>query len=192
MTSPNHHVLVLDHPSWWALLLRGIAAIVLAVVAFAIPGITIAFLATLFGIYALIDGVLALFSTFRAVKGHRPWGAFLFEGIVGILFGIYALVSPFAAAAVLVTVVAIWALITGIFEIAAAFRLRRHIQGEWLLILFGVVSILFGILLFARPIAGALVLVWFIAGYALIAGILLILLAFRVRRAPNTPLPALV
>ncbi len=171
------------HPSWWALLLRGIAAIVLAIITFAVPGITIAFLAVLFGIYALIDGILAIVSTVRAVRGNRRWGSFLIEGIVGILFGIYAMVAPFAAAAVFVIVIAVWAVITGIFEIAAAVRLRRHIKGEWLLVVTGIISILFGILLFIEPIGGAVVLVWFLAGYALIFGILLILLSFRVRRA---------
>ena len=182
---------VVYHPAWWAVLLRGVAAIVLALVTFAVPGITIAFLATLFGIYALIDGVLAIVSTVRAVQGHRRWGAFLFEGVVGLLFGIYALVSPFAAAAVLVTVVAIWALLTGALEITAAFRMRRNIKGEWFLIIAGILSILFGILLFVEPITGAVILVYFLAGYALIFGILLVLLAFRVRKAPLNALPAI-
>ncbi|HEX4164113.1 MAG TPA: HdeD family acid-resistance protein [Bryobacteraceae bacterium] len=178
------------HPTWWALLLRGLAAILLAIVTFALPGITIAFLVTLFGIYALIDGVLAIISTIRAVQGHRRWGSFLLEGVVSLLIGLYAVIAPLAGAAIFVTILAIWALITGGLEIAAAIRLRRHIQGEWLLILTGIVSILFGILLFAEPISGAVVLVWFLAGYALVFGILLVLLAFRVRRAPISALPA--
>ncbi len=170
--------------NWWALLLRGIAAIILAIVTFAIPGITITFLVTLFGIYALIDGVLAILSTIRAVQGHRRWGSFLLEGIVGLLVGIYAIAVPVAAAAAFVTVLAFWALLTGVFEIVAAIRLRRHMKGEWLLILTGVLSILFGVLLLAAPVAGAVILVWYLAGYALIFGILLIALSFRVRRLP--------
>ena len=170
--------------NWWALVLRGVVAILLAIVTFAVPHITLAVLATIFGFYALIDGVLAIVSTIKAVQGHRRWGAFLLEGILGILVGLYAILFPLAAAAIFVTIMAAWAVITGILEIAAAIRLRRHIQGEWLLILSGVLSILFGIILFAEPLAGAVFFAWVLAGYGLIFGVLLIALGFRVRRLP--------
>ncbi len=170
--------------NWWALLLRGIAAILFAIATFAVPGVTIAILVTIFGIYAIIDGILAIVSTVRAIQGHRRWGAFLLEGILGILVGLYAIVAPVAAAAIFVTILAFWAIITGVIEIVAALRLRRHIQGEWLLVLTGVVSILAGILLFAAPITGAVFLVWVLAGYGLFFGILLIGLAFKLRRLP--------
>ncbi len=172
--------------NWWALVLRGVMAILFALVTFAVPGITIAVLVTIFGFYALFDGVFAIVSTIRAVQGHRRWGAFLFEGIVGILFGLYAIIFPIAAAAVFVTFVAIWAVFTGILEISAAIRLRRHIQGEWLLILVGVLSILLGLTLVAAPVSGAVFLVWVLATYGLIFGILLIALGFRVRRLPES------
>jgi uncharacterized membrane protein HdeD (DUF308 family) len=170
--------------NWWALVLRGIAAILLAIITFAVPSITLAVLATIFGFYALIDGVLAIVSTIRAVQGHRRWGAFLLEGILGILVGLYAILFPIAAAAVFVMIMAFWAVFTGILEIAAAIRLRRHIQGEWLLILSGVLSILLGVLLLAEPLAGALFFAYVLAGYGLLFGILLIALGFRVRRLP--------
>ena len=176
--------------NWWALVLRGIVAILLAIITFAIPGITIAVLATVFGFYALIDGVLAIVSTIRAVQGHRRWGAFLLEGILGILVGLYAILFPLATAAIFVTIMAVWAVVTGILEIAAAIRLRRHIQGEWLLILSGVMSILLGIVLFAAPLAGAVFFAWVLAGYGLIFGVLLIALGFRVRRLPAHSLPS--
>lgn len=176
--------------NWWALLLRGIAAIILALVAFLLPGVTIAVLVTVFGIYALIDGVLAIISAVRAARSHERWGPFLLEGIIGLLFGLYAIAFPILATAVFVTVLAFWAFLTGIFEIVAAIRLRRHIKGEWLLILSGVVSILFGVALLAEPITGAVVLVWFLAGYGLAFGILLIMLAFRMRKLSPTELPA--
>jgi uncharacterized membrane protein HdeD (DUF308 family) len=170
--------------NWWALVLRGIAAILLAIITFAVPGITLAVLATIFGFYALIDGVLAIVSTIKAVQGHRRWGAFLLEGVLGILVGLYAIFSPIAAAATFVTIIAIWAVVTGILEIAAAIRLRRHVQGEWLLVLSGVLSILLGIVLFAAPVAGAVIFAYILAGYGLIFGVLLIALGFRVRRLP--------
>ena|SRR5436305_102394 len=172
--------------NWWALVLRGVIAILFALISFAVPGITIAVLVTIFGFYALFDGVLAIVSTIRAVQGHRRWGAFLFEGVVGILFGLYAIIFPIAAAATFVMLVAIWAVFTGILEISAAIRLRRHIQGEWLLILVGVLSILLGLVLVAAPVSGAVFLVWLLASYGLIFGILLIALGFRVRRLPQS------
>ena len=170
--------------NWWALVLRGVAAILLAIITFAVPGITLAILATIFGFYALIDGVLAIVSTIKAVQGHRRWGAFLLEGVLGILFGLYAILFPIAAAATFVTMIAVWAVVTGILEIAAAIRLRRHVQGEWLLILSGVLSILLGIVLFVAPVAGAVFFAYVLAGYGLIFGVLLITLGFRMRRLP--------
>ena len=165
-------------------MLRGVVAILLAIITFAVPSITLALLATIFGFYALIDGVLAIVSTIKAVQGHRRWGAFLLEGILGILVGLYAILFPIAAAATFVTVMAIWAVVTGILEIAAAVRLRRHVQGEWLLILGGALSILLGIVLFAAPVAGAIFFAYVLAGYGLIFGVLLIALGFRMRRLP--------
>jgi uncharacterized membrane protein HdeD (DUF308 family) len=167
--------------NWWALALRGVAAIVFAVLAFALPGITLAVLIVLFGAYALIDGIFAIVSAIRAAQGHRPWGSFLIEGAVGILIGLVTFFVPGVTLAFLVALVAIWAIVTGVFEIAAAVRLRRHLPGEWLLILSGVLSVIFGVLIFIAPIAGALVIVWWLAAYAMLFGILLLALAFRLR-----------
>lgn len=172
--------------NWWALVLRGAISILFALATFALPGITIAVLVTIFGFYALFDGVFAIVSTVKAVQGHRRWGAFLFEGIVGILFGLYAIVFPIAAAAAFVIFVAVWAIFTGILEIMAAIRLRRHIKGEWLLVMLGVLSILLGVILVAAPISGAVFLVWIFASYGLIFGVLLIALGFRMRRLPES------
>jgi uncharacterized membrane protein HdeD (DUF308 family) len=167
--------------NWWALALRGVAAIIFAILTFAMPGITIAVLVILFGAYALVDGVLAVISAIRAAHGHRRWGAFLAEGAVGILAGIITLTIPAAIAAVLVYIVAFWAIVTGVLEISAAIRLRRHIPGEWMLILSGVLSVLFGIVAFWAPIVGALAIVWWLGIYAMIFGVLLLSLAFRIR-----------
>ena len=174
---------------WWALLLRGIAALVFSIATFAVPGVTIAILVTIFGIYALIDGILAIVAAIRAVQGHQRWGFFLVEGIIGILVGLYAIAVPVAAAAIFITLLAIWAIVTGVLEIVAALRLRRHIQGEWVLILTGILSIGLGILLFAAPVPGAVFLVWVLAGYGLLFGVLLIALSLRVRRHASLALP---
>jgi uncharacterized membrane protein HdeD (DUF308 family) len=161
-------------------------AILLALITFAVPGVTIAILATIFGFYALFDGVFALISSIRAARGHRRWGAFLLEGLIGIFFGVSAIIFPLGAAAAFVTLVAIWAVFTGVLEIAAAIRLRRHVQGEWLLFLLGVLSILLGLIIVAAPISGAVFLVWVLASYGLLFGILLIALGFRIRRLPES------
>ncbi len=178
--------------NWWALVLRGAAAVLLALVTFAVPGITVAFLVTVFGIYALIDGALAIFSTIKAVQGHRRWGAFLLEGVIGIVFGLYAILAPVAAAAVFVSIIAFWAILTGVAEIFAAIRLRREIRGEWLLGLTGVFSVLLGAYLLARPVAGAIFFVYVLAGYGLVFGTLLIAFGLRMRRHPGVPLSPMV
>lgn len=170
--------------NWWALVLRGIAAIIFGVLTFAWPGVTIAVLVIFFGVYALIDGILAIVSAVRAAEHHRRWAAFAIEGIVGILIGLFALFTPLGAAAMFVYLLGAWALVTGVLEIAAALRLRRHIPGEWALMLTGVLSILFGIFVFLAPLAGAVALVWIIAVYAILFGILWITLGFRLRNHP--------
>jgi uncharacterized membrane protein HdeD (DUF308 family) len=170
--------------NWWALVLRGIAAVVFGVLTFLWPGATIAVLAVFFGVYALIDGILAIVSAVRAAERHRRWGPFLVEGIVGILAGLFALFAPIATAAFFVYILGAWALITGAFEIAAAIRLRRDIPGEWALILTGILSILFGVLLFVAPLAGAVALVWIIGVYAVLFGVLWITVGLRLRKHP--------
>jgi uncharacterized membrane protein HdeD (DUF308 family) len=167
--------------NWWSLVIRGLVAILLGVITLAIPGITIGALVLLFGVYALIDGVMSFAGVWRASKEHERWGALLLEGFAGIVAGIVAFAWPAITLLVLVYVVAAWAVVTGVVEIAAAVRLRRHIGGEWLLALAGVTSLIFGILVLAAPIAGALVIAIWIGVYALIFGAMLIGLGFRLR-----------
>jgi uncharacterized membrane protein HdeD (DUF308 family) len=172
--------------NWWALALRGVLAILFAILTFLWPGITLGALVLVFGAYAFIDGVLAIIAAVRAVRGHRRWAALVLEGIAGILAGLCAWIVPGVTLTFLIFIVAAWAIITGFFEIAAAIRLRRNIPQEWLLILMGIVSILFGVLIYIAPIAGAVVIVWWLAGYALLFGIMLLALAFRLRRLHPT------
>jgi uncharacterized membrane protein HdeD (DUF308 family) len=147
--------------NWWALAVRGLIAISLGIFTLVWPGITIGALVLLFGIYALLDGILSFIGAARASKHHERWGFLVAEGIVGILAGLATFAWPAITEIALVYMIAAWAMITGVLEIAAAFRLRKHIAGELLLGLAGVVSIAFGILLVAAPIAGALVIaVW--------------------------------
>src|SRR5438093_9769617 len=165
---------------WWALALRGALAILFGVLAFAWPGITLVTLVLLFGAYSLVDGVLALVKavTNRSAEG---WWALLIEGLAGIVIGVLTFAWPGMTALVLLYLIGAWAIVTGIFEIVAALRLRQQFEGEWLLIVAGIASVLFGLVCFVWPGATALALIWLIGGYAIVFGILLIVLAFRLR-----------
>jgi uncharacterized membrane protein HdeD (DUF308 family) len=164
---------------WWMVGLRGIAAIVFAVLAFAWPGMTLAVLVLLFGAYALVDGVLAVIAAFRADAQHRV--AMGVEGVVSILAGLAAFVWPGITALVLVYIIAFWAIVTGVLEIVAAIRLRAVIRNELALIIGGVLSVLFGVVLVVAPGAGALAVVFIIGAYAILFGIALLGLAWRLR-----------
>jgi uncharacterized membrane protein HdeD (DUF308 family) len=167
---------------WWLLLLRGVAAIVFGVLAWIQPGITLAVLVMFFGAYSLVDGILCLWTAISGPKGHEYWWLVLLEGLVGIGIGLLTFFAPGITALALLFYIAIWAIATGALEIAAAIRLRKEIENEWWLLLSGFASVLFGAVLAARPGAGALALLWLIGSYAMVFGILLLILAFKVRR----------
>jgi uncharacterized membrane protein HdeD (DUF308 family) len=175
--------------NWWTLALRGLAAVIFGVLAFIWPGITITILVLFFGAYVLWDGIFALVSAFRT-EGSRRWPLVL-EGVVGIIVGLIAFLWTDVATLSLLLLIGAWAVITGIFEIIAAIRLREEIEGEWLMLISGVLSVLFGIALFLWPAAGALAVTWIIATYAILFGILLIVLGFRLRsRNEQRPMAA--
>lgn len=165
--------------NWWILVLRGLAAVIFGVLAYVWPGVTIAVLVLFFGAYALWDGVFALVGAFRS-EDKRRWSLVL-EGLVGIAAGLFTFFWTDAAALVLLFVIGAWAVFTGVFEIVTAIRLREEIEGEWLMLISGVLSILFGIALFVWPAAGLLAVTWLIGAYALLFGLLLIILGFRLR-----------
>ncbi len=167
--------------NWWALLLRGALAIVFGVLAFVNPGITLAALVLLFGAYSLVDGIFAIVSGLRAARRHERWWPFALEGLLSILVGIVTFLMPAAAAFALLLLVSAWSIVTGVFRIAAAVRLRKEIQGEWLLILNGVLSVAFGLVIVIFPGAGLVTLVWVIGFYAILFGVTLVALAFRLR-----------
>jgi uncharacterized membrane protein HdeD (DUF308 family) len=172
---------------WWAVALRGIVAVVFGILALVAPGIGLLTLVLLFGMYALADGILSVIGSFQEpeARSHR-WLA-LIEGSVSILAGLVAIFSPGIAAIALVYVIAAWALLTGILEIVAAVRLREQIHGEWIMGLAGIASIAFGVIMLIAPAAGALALTWFVGAYALVFGVLLIGLAFRLRGLAQHP-----
>jgi uncharacterized membrane protein HdeD (DUF308 family) len=177
--------------NWWLVVLRGVLAILFGVSAFIWPGITLLTLVVLFGVYAIFDGLVAVWTGLSRTKESSRWWTFLLEGLLGIGAGIAALVWPGLATLVFIYIIASWAVFTGILEIAAAIRLRNEITNEWFLALGGVLSIGLGILLFLQPAAGSLAIIWMIAGYALVFGILLVILGIRLRNwnAPDTSVP---
>lgn len=166
---------------WWTFILRGILAIAFGVLAFLAPGLGIAVLVGLFAAWALIDGVTGLLAGIRSRDRDRSWWLAVLEGLAGIVAAIIALVFPVLAAEVLVIIIGAWAIVTGAFEIVSAIRLREQIQGEFWLGLAGVASILFGVVLFLFPGAGALSLVWLIGGFAIAFGAFLVVLGWRLR-----------
>ena len=184
--------------NWGWVLLRGILAVVFGVIAFFEPQSAFAALVLLFGAYAFVDGVFALIALFRGAGRDRFW-VLVLEAVVGIGIGVLTIARPATTALVLLYYVGIWAILTGVFELMAAIRLRKEITGEFWLGLAGVLSIAFGVLLFVLPGPAALALTIWIGAYAFIFGIMLILLAFRLRRfdvgqtrPPATSTPASV
>jgi uncharacterized membrane protein HdeD (DUF308 family) len=161
---------------WWVLLVRGLLAVLFAVVAFEWPGPTLVALVLLYGAYALVDGITALW-----VGAFAGAGWLVLSGALGLAVGISTFIYPGITAVALFYLIAAWAITRGIFEIMAAMKLRKEISGEWALILGGIFSIAFGMLLMAYPVAGVLALVWLIGVYSLMFGAAMIFLAFRLR-----------
>jgi uncharacterized membrane protein HdeD (DUF308 family) len=163
---------------WWILALRGIAGILFGLMAFTIPGITLVYLVLLFGAYAFLDGLLNVAVSIRSLRHN--W-MLLLEGIAGIVAGVLTFAVPAMTAWVLLYVIAFWALVTGMLEIATGVRLRKVIHREWLLIAMGVLSLVFGILVLMAPSAAALTIVLWIGSYAFVFGVIMLALAFRLR-----------
>src|SRR5512133_1279445 len=157
---------------WWFVALRGLAAVLFGVAAFAWPGLTLALLVLLFGAYAVVDGVFALVYAFGSGRRFRGW--LVVEGLAGFVLGIIALVWPGITALTLLYLIAGWAVVTGVLEIVAAIGLRKVIRNEWMLGLSGLASVIFGVVLAIQPGSGALALIWLIGAYAIVFGVLLI------------------
>jgi uncharacterized membrane protein HdeD (DUF308 family) len=177
-------VTMLEHlgRNWGWVMLRGAAALLFGLLAFAWPGLTLGILVIVWGAYALADGVLALIAACRVRHRGRPFWSLLIVGLLGLAAGVVTFLWPGMTALVLLLCIAVWAIIMGIFQISAAIRLRQMIENEWLLGLSGVLSVLFGILMFLQPGAGALAVIWLVAAYAVVFGVLLLGLGFRLKR----------
>jgi uncharacterized membrane protein HdeD (DUF308 family) len=166
---------------WWVLAVRGVAALLFGLAAFIWPGLTLAVLVALFGAYAFVDGLFALVAAIRSAREHEDGWIVLLEGLAGIAAGLVTFFWPGITALALLSIIAAWSIVTGILEIMAAIRLRKVIEGEWLLALSGVASLMLGLLLIVMPRAGALAFVWLVGAYAIVFGVLMLALAFRLR-----------
>jgi uncharacterized membrane protein HdeD (DUF308 family) len=168
--------------NWWAIALRGLVAVLFGIAAFMWPGITLWVLAALFGAFALMNGIFAVIEAFRRDVSRERWRPLLFEGVVGILIGVVTLIiGPWLTAMGLLYLIAFWAIMTGVFEIITAIRLRHEIRGEWMMALIAILSMAFGFLLVSFPAAGALSVILIIGAFAFATGALMIALAFKLR-----------
>lgn len=181
--------------NWWLLLVRGICAVIFGVLAFVWPNITLISLVILFGVYVLLDGFLTLVGVVKERSRKKLSGSLwwlLVSGIAGITAGVLTFIYPQITELILVIFIGAWALVCGIVQIFGAIRLRREINHEWLLIIAGVISILFGAVILLFPGAGALALLWLIGSYAVVFGLLMIWLSLRLKKiaakhASDTP-----
>jgi uncharacterized membrane protein HdeD (DUF308 family) len=167
--------------NWWALVLRGFFDVLFGITAFVWPGITLAVLVLLYGAFALVDGSFAIAAVLVGRTRGMPSWALLVEGLAGIAVGAITFFWPGITQLALLFLIAAWAVVTGVFEIVAAVRLRKEIRGEWLLALSGVLSVAVGVALVVNPGAGLLAISWMIGTYAIIFGVLFIVLGFRLR-----------
>src|SRR5438552_9173993 len=174
---------------WWVPVIRGIAAIVFGIIAFVYPGLTIATLVLFFGAWVLIDGIFRIVGAIGHRASDPDWGWHLVIGVLGIVVGLLTFHAPGITALALVIYVAAWALMIGASEIVLAVKLRREIKGEWFLILMGLISIIFAVMLLWNPAAGAAALIWIMAWYAVILGVLGIIFGFRLRSLPTFAAP---
>ncbi len=168
--------------NWWLLLLRGLAAITFGILTWMQPGISLTALVLLFGAYAMTDGIFSIWGVAATWSTNDDRWLLLLKGLLSIGFAMMTFMAPAITALVLLFYIAAWAIATGVLEIVAAIQLRKEIEGEWLWVLSGLASVVFGALLLAAPGPGALTVVWLIGTYAVVVGLMLLMLAFRVKK----------
>jgi uncharacterized membrane protein HdeD (DUF308 family) len=172
---------IVKQEPWWSLLLRGIFIIILGVVAFVWPAITVLVLVFLFGAFALVDGIFAVVVSLSQRKTIPQWGLVLAGGIAGIVVGILLFVWPLISAVVILYLIAAWLVVTGIIRIVTGIRGRKE-TAMGLPLTLGIISVCFGAAIFLIPLAMLLAMLWIIAAFAIIIGIFLLVDAVQVRK----------
>lgn len=167
---------------WWSFLLRGTLATLFGLIAIFLPGITLEVMTIFLGAFLVVDGLVSFYVSLKGRGTGLNWGVLLLEGLLGIAVGVFTLIWPGITVLVIVLLVAFWAMVTGVLEIIAAVSLRNEIEGEWLLGLSGILSILFSVILFVNPGIGAVTLIWLIGIYAIVFGVAMIFLGLRLRK----------
>ena len=189
--STNDAMSALLARNWWVIASRGALAILFGIIALLLPEATMLALVLLFAAYMLVDGVLAIVAGVRAARRHDRWGWLILEGAIDLIAGGIAVVWPLVTIVAFIWLLAAWAIVSGVILFAASFRLNLA-HGKWLMTLGGAVSVAWGVLLILWPLTGALVLTWWMAGYALFFGGVLLFLAFRLRRRLHTLPPGML
>ncbi len=175
--------------NWWMILIRGIAAVIFGIaILFVWPGLVLSTMALVFAVYVFVDGIFAIITAISH-RDQPRWWVMVLEGIVGILAGIAGFLFPGAVILTLLYIIAFWAIVTGVLEIISAIELRKQIANEWWMILSGIASVIFGVLLILFPISSILTLLWLFGGLAVAFGIFTIILAFRVRGMGGSSTP---
>ena len=178
--------------NWWAIALRGVFAIIFGIIALLMPGATMLALVLLFAAYLLVDGAFAIIAAVRAARRQERWGWLIFEGLVDLVTGGIAAVWPLITIVAFALLMGAWAIVTGALLLGASYRLNIP-HGRWLMALAGAISVIWGVLLIIWPLIGALALTWWMAAYALIFGVAMLVLAFRLRsRRPAVAPPGAV
>ncbi|MBN2185111.1 MAG: HdeD family acid-resistance protein [Candidatus Krumholzibacteriota bacterium] len=167
---------------WWAFLVRGFAALIFGALALLWPEKVLEVFVILFGVFALVDGLFAGLTGFSIRRYSKSWWVLLIEGFLGIIVGLITILWPGMTAVFLYIFLAVWAVFTGILELVQAVHLRRKLRNEWMLVVGGILSIILGIFLILRPVAGVFVVIWMIAVYSILFGFLMIFLGLKMRR----------
>jgi uncharacterized membrane protein HdeD (DUF308 family) len=179
--------------SWWSLMIRGVLAVIFGILALFAPTKTLDFLVMLFGIFVLVVGMVATIGAIMHRKESENWWLVLIPGIAGIVIGIISIAMPSFTQTVVIYLIAIWALVSGIGQIYSAMKIRKDVEGEWMPILIGIISVVLGIILFVRPLDAAATVMWLVGLFVLVIGILWLVMGLRVRRwldkSGGTPVP---
>ncbi len=181
MSATAKPMTMFDAKHWWEILVRGIIALIFGILVLAWPGLALEIFVIFFGAFIFVDGIFTLVAAinYKAGAGSRTW--LYIRGIAGIIAGLFVFFLPVIAAVALVILIAAWALVTGVMELVFAFTANRDTAIKWMFAISGILSLILGFLMLAKPLIGALVIAWVIGAYAVLAGILLIILAFRLR-----------